>query len=319
MRILSLQEALPYEGCVATIGFFDGVHVGHCNLISRLSSYARVKDLASLLVTFDRHPREVMNQDYRPRLLTTFKERCELLSATEADYCVVLPFTRELADYSAERFMHEVLWERLRVRSLWVGYDHRFGHNRSEGFKEYESFGAALGMEVRRAPVYAPSGVCVSSSMVRVLLENGSVREASRWLGRGYELSGRVAHGYGVGRELGFPTANLIVEDGDKLVPCRGVYVVRVRGAGGAHVEYGGMLNVGCRPTLGAGGERSIEVHVFDFAGDLYGARLTVRFVERLRGEMKFDSAGELSGRLSLDERAARKVLEGYKRRGGKL
>ena len=301
---------MPYQACVATIGFFDGVHRGHRFLIRQLTRYAGGHDLASLLVTFRTHPRQVMQAAYQPQLLTTYDEKCGQLATTGADYCLTLDFTTALAALSARRFMAEILKEKLSVKVLVIGYDHRFGHDRSEGFAEYVEYGRELGMEVVRADAFAMSEVNVSSSMVRACLAEGEVGMAARCLTRPYEITGRVVHGFHVGHELGFPTANIQVEDAQKLIPKNGVYAVWVKGkTGGEEHVWGGMLNIGLRPTMENGENRTIEVHLLDFAGDLYGCRLTLSFVRRLRDERKFRNKGELVHQLREDEAMVRMIL----------
>lgn len=310
MKFITLTDPLPYQACVATIGFFDGVHRGHRFLIRQLTRYAVGHDLASLLVTFRTHPRQVMQAAYQPQLLTTYDEKCRQLATTGADYCLTLDFTTALAALSARRFMAEILKEKLSVKVLVIGYDHRFGHDRSEGFAEYVEYGRELGMEVVRADAFAMSEVNVSSSMVRACLAEGEVGIAARCLTRPYEITGRVVHGFHVGHELGFPTANIQVEDSQKLIPKNGVYAVWVKGKiGGEEHVWGGMLNIGLRPTMENGENRTIEVHLLDFAGDLYGCRLTLSFVRRLRDERKFRNKGELVHQLREDEAMVRMIL----------
>lgn len=310
MKFITLTDPLPYQACVATIGFFDGVHRGHRFLIRQLTRYAVGHDLASLLVTFRTHPRQIMQAAYQPQLLTTYDEKCGQLATTGADYCLTLDFTTALAALSARRFMAEILKEKLSVKVLVIGYDHRFGHDRSEGFAEYVEYGRELGMEVVRADAFAMSEVNVSSSMVRACLAEGEVGMAARCLTRPYEITGRVVHGFHVGHELGFPTANIQVEDAQKLIPKNGVYAVWVKGkTGGEEHVWGGMLNIGLRPTMENGENRTIEVHLLDFAGDLYGCRLTLSFVRRLRDERKFRNKGELVHQLREDEAMVRMIL----------
>lgn len=310
MKFITLTDPLPYQACVATIGFFDGVHRGHRFLIRQLTRYAVGHDLASLLVTFRTHPRQVMQAAYQPQLLTTYDEKCEQLATTGADCCLTLDFTTALAALSARRFMAEILKEKLSVKVLIIGYDHRFGHDRSEGFAEYVEYGRELGMEVVRADAFAMGEVNVSSSMVRACLAEGEVGMAARCLTRPYEITGRVVHGFHVGHELGFPTANIQVEDAQKLIPKNGVYAVWVKGkTGGEEHVWGGMLNIGLRPTMENGENRTIEVHLLDFAGDLYGCRLTLSFVRRLRDERKFRNKGELVHQLREDEAMVRMIL----------
>lgn len=307
MKFFTLHDAVPYGGCAATIGFFDGVHRGHRFLIDQVAAHAARRGLASLLITFRTHPRQALHAAYQPRLLTTYEEKCKWLATTAADCCATLEFTPQLAALSARQFMAEVLRDKLGVKVLVIGYDHRFGHDRSEGFDDYVAYGRELGIEVVRAEAFSMGDVQVSSSMVRACLAEGEVGMAARCLGRSYELTGRVVHGFRVGHELGFPTANLEVEDAQKLVPKNGVYAVRVTAAGDGPVRaWNGMLNIGCRPTLGEGNAPTVEVFLLDFEGDLYGSVLTLAFVSRLRDEKKFRNKGELAHQLREDEERVR-------------
>lgn len=303
---ISEAQALPFSPSVATIGFFDGVHRGHKFLIAQVLDAAHVRGLSSMLITFPRHPRMVMQTSYQPRLLTSFDEKCSLLSATGVDMCVALPFTHELAALSAREFMQQVLRDRLQVSTLVIGYDHRFGHDRTEGFEDYVRYGDELGMEVIRAEAFVEGATNVSSSVVRAFLERGEVDVAARCLGYNYFLDGRVVAGQQIGRTLGFPTANLQVEDACKLIPAGGVYAVRVQVDG--HI-YKGMLNIGCRPTIDEDPRRTIEVHLFRFEGDLYGRLLRVEFLRRIRGEQKFSSREALARQLQQDARVCEEGL----------
>ena len=291
---------------VATIGFFDGVHRGHRYLIGQVQQAAAKRGLASAAVTFPVHPCKVVRPDFRPDLLTTCREKVALLEATGLDYCIMLDFTPSLAAFSARQFM-ALLKERYRVQVLLVGYDHRFGHNRSEGFDDYLRYGQELGMEVLRASACSYDGeLLVSSSAIRRFLHDGRVDEAAACLGYRYSLTGEVVEGYRVGRTLGFPTANLRVADPDKLIPAEGVYAVRVLLEG--HT-YGGMLCIGNRPTLDNGTNRSIEVHIFQFSGDAYHRSMCIEFVAYMRPEQKFDTLDGLVAQLRKDEAVAREIL----------
>ena len=248
---------------------------------------------------------------YHPKLLTTCDEKVSLLAKTGVDYCMMLDFTPEIARLSAREFM-SILKDRYQIQALVVGYDHRFGHNRSEGFEDYVHYGRELGMEVLLARAYSYSKetsvteVTVSSSAIRGLLQEGNVSEAAEYLGYDFFLDGTVVGGYQVGRKIGFPTANLRVSDSDKLIPCDGVYAVRVCVEG---KEYGGMLSIGYRPTLENGPDRSIEVHIFRFDADIYQQPMRLSFVRRTRPELKFDSIEELIAQLHRDEVEIKSIL----------
>lgn len=283
----------------ATIGFFDGVHAGHRFLIERLIADAREHGLQSMVITFDEHPRRVLGSDFQPLLLTTLDEKCQLLRQTGIDRTEVLHFDLQLASLSARQFMGDVLYRRLGVRRLFIGYDNRFGHNREETFSDYVRYGSLLGMDVVQTPQLQPGGQHVSSSVVRRLLEQGRVGEAAEALGYDYFLCGTVVAGEHVGRTLGFPTANLQPLSSDKLIPRSGAYAVSVR-IDDDPTERLAMMNIGTRPTFGQHG-RTLEVHLLDFQGNLYGHRLTVSFRRWLRPEQTFASEEALVRQLMTD------------------
>lgn len=310
MRLIhDIAEEKDLSPAVATIGFFDGVHVGHRFLIRQVREAAALRGLASAVITFPEHPRAVMHPDFHPELLSTCNEKLELLAQTGIDRCVLLDFTPELAALSARQFM-EMLHGQYAIRALVIGYDHRFGHGRSEGFDDYVRYGNELGMEVLPAEAYhLPASDCplpVCSSSVRRLLREGDVASAARYLGYPYFLNGIVVGGFRMGRRIGYPTANLQVNDECKVIPARGVYAVRVEVDG---CIYGGMLNIGCRPTFDNGANATIEAHIFDFKSDIYNHSLRLFFVQRIRSERKFASVEELVAQLHQDAEIARGML----------
>lgn len=306
MEIIHHIDKTHIEPCVATIGFFDGVHMGHRFLIDQVKAVAEGQGLRSALITFTDHPRKVMQKDYQPQLLSTPKEKAELLATTGADYCIMLPFTPEIANLTAKEFMEQVLKEKLNVHSLVIGYDHRFGHNRAESFEDYCRYGKEIGIEVLRAKACVMNDVHVSSSVIRLFLQEGEVAMATKCLGYEYYLDGTVVDGYKVGRTIGFPTANLKVEDPDKLIPADGVYAVRVTVN---EKEYMGMLDIGHRPTLNNGKDKSIEVNILDFSSDIYAHFIRITFVRRIRSDIKFKNLEGLIAQLHKDEEEVRKIL----------
>lgn len=291
--------------CVATIGFFDGVHRGHRFLTDTVTAEARRTGMAAMAITFDRHPRTVTGNGYHPQILNTPCEKLELLSGAGIDICAVLPFTKETAALSAREFMKEILHDRLNVRTLITGYDNRFGHNRAEGFDDYVRYGAETGIEVRRADAFVLSGINVSSSVVRAFLSEGEVEMAARCLGYRYKIAGHVVNGMQQGRRMGFPTANIDIAESGKMIPANGVYAVTVS-IEGISGTFAGMMNIGTRPTFG-GVDVSLEVNIFGFSGDIYGKKVEVEFVKRIRGERKFASAEKLKEQLEDDRR---KIME---------
>lgn len=300
----SVESLMP---CVATIGFFDGVHRGHQFLISRLVESARQDGLASTIITFDQHPRKVLQSDYQPELLSTLDSKLLLLSKTEVDYAVVLHFDKELAALSAREFMQRVLHDQLHVKKLFIGYDHRFGHNRTETFEDYVRYGKEMGMEVVQNQAFALNDIHVSSSVIRSFLREGEVELANQCLGFPYTIIGKVVNGYHEGRKLGFPTANLDISHFGQMIPAPGVYAVKVR-LENTVVWKKGMMNVGTRPTFD-GKQITLETHIFQFDGDIYDQLLLVSFMHRIRGERKFDSPEELAAQLKKDEQAVLELL----------
>lgn len=294
--------------CVATIGVFDGVHTGHRFLIQQVRQLARQHSLASVLVTFTQHPARVLRPDVPLSLLTTPEEKDLLLRQTSVDSIVRLPFTHELSLLPAQEFMGQILHDKLNVRVLVIGYDHRFGHGRTEGFEDYVRIGKEMGMEVVEAKPLKGDLEGTSSSRIRKYLQAGNVEQANTLLGYTYSLSGKVVNGFHVGRTIGFPTANLQPDSEEKLIPRNGVYAVSVTLEDGTDAQ--GMLNIGFRPTLDNGTQRSIEVHLFDFHDNLYAQQLRISFRHFIRQEQKFDSLDALQAQLRHDEQACRDAMK---------
>lgn len=293
--------------CVATIGFFDGVHRGHQFLIANVMEEARRRGLASLVITFDRHPRQVLNQAYQPQLLTTLERKLQLISLTGVDNVAVLRFSKEMASLTAREFMGQVLAERLNVKALVIGYDNRFGHDRTEGFDDYVAYGRELGMQVVQAQSYMLDNMKVSSSLVRSFLEGGEVEMAAHCLNRPFELCGKVKKGFQEGRKLGFPTANLDLGNGGQLIPKEGVYAVWASVDGHSR-PLPAMMDIGSRPTFG-GSRLSLEVNIIGFHGNLYDKSVKVQFVSRVRDNRKFDSVDSLAEQLRKDQELVMKKL----------
>ena len=290
---------------VATIGFFDGVHLGHRHLINQVKMAASQCGWCSSIITFPVHPRQVIQSEFQPQLLSSPEEKIELLGATGIDHCILLPFTRELSMLTAREFM-QLLYDKYKVRMLVIGYDHRFGHNRAETFEDYCRYGQELGIHIMQATAYTQEQDKVSSSAIRRALLAGEVATANKYLGYHYFLQGKVVDGYKVGRKIGFPTANLRVDFPNKLIPSVGVYAVQVSVAG---KQWKGMLNIGHRPTLNNGTDLSIEVHILDFEGDIYQQPMRLEFIDFLRPEEKFDSIDELILQMQKDKGDTIRVL----------
>jgi riboflavin kinase/FMN adenylyltransferase len=266
---------------------------------------ARELGVHSLLVTFDPHPLEVVNPAAAPRILTVIDEKLEVLAESGLDYVAVLPFTSALASYEAERFVDEILLERFRMHDLLMGIDHRFGHNRSGDVEMLRRLGVERGFNVSVVPAVTVSGQSVSSTAIRRAVAGGDLDGAFRGLGRHYSLGGRVGEGARRGRLLGFPTANVPIPGPRKLLPPEGVYAVRVQTPMG---PYDGMLNLGPRPTFDDT-ETVLEAHLFDADLDLYGARVRIDFVARLRDTQKFSGIEALVAQLNTDAVSAKRAL----------
>lgn len=347
---LSVVDKGLSAGVVATIGFFDGVHLGHRYLIDKVMEMAHAHAQQSMVITFDRHPREVLQSDYQPQMLTTLNTKLRLLHETGVGRVEVLHFTRELAVLSAREFMAQVLKESLGVTTLVIGYDHRFGHNRAEGFDDYVRYGKELGIEVVQNSELtmhiSSSNACsfaeklgkhVSSSAIRRLLKEGNVSRANLFLDRPYTITGCVTHGFAEGRKMGFPTANLDTTGYPLLIPANGVYGVWVK-IGCADAVMGkcevpnldgwsselpipimddhagwlpAMLNIGTRPTFD-GSTTTIEANIFDFNDDIYGQPMTIAFCFRLRNEHRFDSVEALEEQLHKDRKEIEKMLTAF-------
>lgn len=285
--------------CAATIGSFDGVHLGHRAMIAELREAAAAKGLPLTVVTFARHPRLLFDGECEPFLLTVNSEKLVLLEELGVNRVVMLDFDSCMASMCAERFMREILVEALGVRLLGIGYDHRFGKPcEGEGFAQYAEYGKGLGIEVIQLSPFTIEGGKVSSSVVRRALAAGDIPAAVNLLGHSCLFSGKVVAGAGLGRGIGFPTANIQLDDEMKLLPANGVYEVNVKLLGEC---YKGVMNIGTNPTVSDRMLRSIEVHILEFGGDIYGEPITVEPVRRLRDEINFGSLSALKLQIGVD------------------
>lgn len=296
--------------CVQTIGGFDGVHLGHQYLLQQMKEAAAQIGAKTMVVTFREHPSATLHPQTPVRQLTTLDEKLALLESMGIDYVAVLDFNQQMAQISACRFMEEILVEQLKGRLLIVGYDHRFGRKSDETFADYQKYGKELGIEVRlahelpTADLPIGKGTHVSSSAIRRALSNGEISLANTLLNRLYSIEGIVTRGEGIGRTIGFPTANIALTDNRKMLPRNGAYAVNVvfEGDVPARKHSRGMLYIGSRPTLeGLGQEQRIEVNILDFNEEIYGQRLRLEFLAFIREEQRFDSLEELRQQLEQD------------------
>ena len=294
------------RGTVATVGTFDGVHLGHWTVLQEIRARAESAGRRSVLVTFDPHPLRIVRPEHAPLLLTTPVEKKEILAESGLDYAVFLSFTEALSRYEPRRFVEEILVGRLRVEELVIGYDHGFGRDREGDPASLERMGAELGFSVDVvAPVSVAQGA-VSSSRIRSLLLDGDVRAARQCLGRPYSIRGIVVRGDGRGKGLGFPTANLRVSERDKLIPPPGIYAVQGVLRRGS---FTGALHLGPRPTF-KGSPPTIELHLLDFDADIYGEEVRVDFVQLLREIEPFTTITALVDQIRADVDAARAIVE---------
>lgn len=294
------------RGTVATVGTFDGVHLGHWSVLQEITRRAEATDRRSVLVTFDPHPLRIVRPEHAPPLLTTPLEKKEILAESGLDWAVFISFTEALSRYEPRRFVEEILLARLGVEELVIGYDHGFGRDRSGDPETLTAIGAELGFAVDVVPPVEVGDRAISSSRIRAAIDAADMAEAHACLGRPYSIRGVVVRGEGRGRDLGFPTANLHMGDGDKLIPPQGIYAVRAVLRGGT---YKGALHLGPRPTF-QGSPPSIELHVLDLDRDLYGEEVRVDFIEHLREIRPFTTVEALVDQIRDDVEAARRAVD---------
>ncbi|MGF1533529.1 MAG: bifunctional riboflavin kinase/FAD synthetase [Bernardetiaceae bacterium] len=304
---LGLGQVPALPSTIVTSGSFDGVHQGHQTILERLVSIQQgAPDCQTLVITFDPHPRQVLQPDKPLVLLSTLPEKIERLRLAGINHLLVLPFTKAFARTRSEEFIEDILIRCLRTQHLVIGYDHRFGHNREGSFAYLQAHAERYPFLIEEIPRQTIDAVGVSSTRIREALRQGDPETAQRYLGYPYTLTGRVVKGQQIGRQIGFPTANLAVDDPHKLVPADGIYAVEL-----THQQnrYQGMLSIGLRPTIGNDLKRTIEVNIFDFQEDIYGQSLTLHFIAYLRREEKYADLSALKAQLYRDRLAALTAL----------
>lgn len=299
MLIHNGTENLNIANPVVTIGSFDGVHKGHVQVIESLKKVAQMLHGDSVIVSFEPHPREILYpQEKRPGMLTTLEEKAEILRGHGIDHLVILPFSRSLAELGYKDFVRHILVDKIGLKGLVVGYDHRFGKNREGTFDKLKELARHYQFYLEQEEVYEENRINVSSTKIRNALQIGDINRVNEFLGYTYTISGKVVTGDKIGRTMGFPTANIQLKDDRKLLPAAGVYAVKVIVG---QQEYKGMLNIGMRPTVSCSGVIRIEVNIFDFNADLYGAEIQLALIARIRGERKFNDINELQQQLIQD------------------
>ncbi|NNK76176.1 MAG: bifunctional riboflavin kinase/FAD synthetase [Maribacter sp.] len=313
--MITVQSISKYDKehpTVITIGTFDGVHIGHRKILKKLIKNARSTDLKSTVLTFFPHPRMVLQKDANIKLLNTIDEKVKILDELGLDCLIIHPFDKKFSRLSATEFVRDILVNSLKAKKIILGYDHRFGRNRDANITDLIAFGNTLDFEVEEIPAQEIDDVSVSSTKIRKALEEGKIKIANKYLGYPYMLTGTIIKGKGLGRQLHYPTANLRIEEAYKLIPKKGVYVVRSN-INGTNVY--GMMNIGFNPTvsdaknLSADNQESIEIHYFDFDQDLYDQKLQVDILARIRDEHKFDTVEALKNQLSKDKETSLAIL----------
>lgn len=304
-----LNAIQPIRNAVVTIGTFDGVHIGHREILQRLKEIALKNNGETVVVTFWPHPRLVLfPDDDSLKLLSTFEEKAEILLNLGIDHLVAIPFTKEFSNLTSEQYTRRVLLDKIGTKRLVIGYDHRFGKNREGSFEHLKANEKEYGFKVEEISKQEIDNIAVSSTKIRKALEIGDVKTANSYLGQHYSLSGKVVEGNRIGRKIGFPTANIEIVEKFKLVPADGVYAVKVSLD---DRNYQGMLNIGNRPTIGDD-KRSIECNIFNFSADIYNSKIKVELIERVRAELKFDNVEQLKQQLEMDQLLVKSFLKPY-------
>ena len=306
--IHNIANYRPKKTAILTIGTFDGVHIGHQKIISDLVAKAKKEDLCAVVLTFFPHPRMVLQKESQLKMIDTLKEKRQLLEILGVEILIIQPFTLEFSRMTAIEYTRDVLVNGLGISKLIIGYDHRFGRNREATVEDLKNFGLDYDFTVEEIPAQDIASIAVSSTKVRNAITAGEIKKANQYLGRPFSLSGTIVKGDKIGRKIGFPTANLYIEEKYKLKPQNGVYLVQCNWD---NQRYFGMMNVGKRPTI-SGKITQIETYFFDFDGDLYGKKLNINLLEKIRDEQKYDSLESLGNQLSIDQKSCRELIPKY-------
>lgn len=302
----STSEFKNLKGTVVTIGTFDGVHLGHKAILKRLVECAQKENLESVLLTFFPHPRMVLQKETGIQLLNTLSEKKEKIASLGIDHLIIHPFTPEFSRLTALEYVRDILVNQLHIKKIIIGYDHRFGRNRTANIVDLKEFGATYGFEVEEISAKELNDVAVSSTKIRRALMEGDIATANNFLGYPYTLHGTVAHGKGMGKNIGFPTANLKLDETYKLIPKNGVYLTEVTVHG---KKYKSLTSIGTNPTVG-GKEQTIETYLMDVSEDLYDQALSIEFLSWIREERTFESVEKLKEAIRQDEKYARNLFD---------
>ncbi len=304
----STQEFIAEKkDSIITIGTFDGVHIGHQEILKNLISQS--KDNNSVILTFFPHPRMVLQKGSDLKLLTTLQEKIDLLEKIGLDCLVIEPFTKEFSRLTSLDFVRKILMQQLKLRKLIIGYDHQFGRNREGNLKQLKEYGAIYNFDVEEIPAQDIKDIAVSSTKIRKALAEGDIEKANSYLGYEFMLTGTIVHGKGLGKQYNYPTINIHIEESYKLIPKAGVYIIKTTFN---NQNLFGIMNIGNRPTVN-GKNQTIEVHLLDFNADIYGKNIQIQLVYHLRNEQKFDSINHLFDQIKEDEKQARKLISNGK------
>lgn len=301
----SIHDFSTTKKTVFTLGTFDGVHIGHTKIIERLLNASNA-DEQSLILTFFPHPRMVLQKEADIKLLNTIAERTQLLKKAGLQNLIIHPFDQAFSRLTAEEFVKNILVDIFNIKKIIIGHDHRFGRNRTANIDDLIIYGKEYGFEVEQISAQEIDEVSISSTKIRNALHDGKIALANEYLGYNYSFTGAVIHGKKLGRTIGFPTANIKIEESYKLIPAQGVYAVQCFIG---NQKFNGMLNIGTNPTV-SGQNTSIEVHLFDFDQDIYDQQITVELIKRIRDEQKFASVDELKSQLKKDKIFAQQLFE---------
>jgi len=302
----NIKEFSSTDNTILTIGTFDGVHLGHQKVLERLTNSAKENNLESTVLTFFPHPRTILNPDKPLKLLNSVKERTELLNRSKVDNLIIHPFDKNFSELDPEKYVVEILVKKLKAKIILIGYDHKFGKNRTADITDLKIYGKKYGFKVIEIKAEEISNIAISSTKIRKAISEGNISTAKKYLGYDFSLSGKIVHGKSIGRTLGFPTANIEVKEEYKLLPKNGVYLIQ---SVINHNKYFGMMNIGIKPTIKES-SKTIEVNFFDFEGDLYHKNIEVNIKKFIRDEIKFDSLELLKSQILKDKINCNSIID---------
>ena len=302
----NINEFSSTNNTILTIGTFDGVHLGHQKVLERLTNSAKENKLESTVLTFFPHPRTILNPNKPLKLINSVKERTELLNRSKVDNLIIHPFDKNFSELDPEKYVVEILVKKLKAKIILIGYDHKFGKNRTADITDLKIYGKKYGFKVIEIKAEEISNIAISSTKIRKAISEGNISTAKKYLGYDFSLSGKIVHGKSIGRTLGFPTANIEVKEEYKLLPKNGVYLIQ---SVINHNKYFGMMNIGIKPTIKES-SKTIEVNFFDFEGDLYHKNIEVNIKKFIRDEIKFDSLELLKSQILKDKINCNSIID---------